>query len=92
MSTHDNSTISAWFDGRLPDVWTTTAAPVITTDRDEITIVVTVPAPSLDADATDADRAEAQAGRISGFREDTRDRRIRIARHCLGCTAGQGSS
>ena len=31
-------------------------------------------------DASDADRAEAVAGRISGFREDTRERRIGIAR------------
>ena len=49
-------------------------------DRDEITITVTVAEPELPEGATDADRAEAVSGRITGFREDTRDRRIAIAR------------
>ncbi|HSM67660.1 MAG TPA: hypothetical protein VK860_15250 [Ilumatobacteraceae bacterium] len=78
--TTDDSTISSWFLGRLPDAWTTTAPANITVDRDEITIVLTIPAPDLPADAADADRAEAIDGRITGFREDTREQRVAIAR------------
>ena len=78
--TTDDSTISSWFLGRLPDAWTTTAPANITVDRDEITIVLTIPAPDLPADAADADRAEAIDGRITGFREDTREQRMAIAR------------
>ena len=80
MSTHEHSTITAWFEGRLPAEWTSVDAPHISVDRDEITVVVTVEGPTLDDAATDADHAEANAGRISAFREDTRDRRIAIAR------------
>ena len=74
-----DSTITAWLRGRLPDAWTSTPAQ-ITIDRDEITIVLAVAEPELGDDASDADRAEAVAGRISGFREDTRDARIQVAR------------
>jgi len=77
--TTTTSTITAWFAGRLPDVWTTIPAGV-TADRDEITIMLTVSEPELDGDATDADRAEALAGRVVGFREETREARMQIAR------------
>jgi len=77
--TTTTSTITAWFAGRLPDVWTTIPAGV-TADRDEITIMLTVSEPELDGDATDADRAEALAGRVAGFREETREARMQIAR------------
>ena len=69
----------SWLVGRLPDAWTSTPAR-ITVDRDEITIMLTVAEPELDSDATDADRAEALAGRVAGFREETREARIQIAR------------
>ncbi len=78
-SSATDSTISSWLRGRLPDAWTATPAE-ITIDRDEITILLTVAEPELGDDASDADRAEAVAGRISGFREDTRDARIQVAR------------
>jgi hypothetical protein len=78
-STVSDSTISAWLVGRLPDEWTTAPARV-TVDRDEITIMLTIPEPDLGDDATDADRAEALAGRVAGFREATRNARIQIAR------------
>lgn len=78
MSTH--SEIESWFTGRLPDAWTPTAPPTIVTDRDEITVTLAIAAPDLPDEASPADRAEAEAGRISGFREDTRDRRMAIAR------------
>ena len=65
--------ITAWFGGRLPEDWFTTA-PQITVDRDEIVVVGTLPA------AEPAGDADAAAGRLARFREDTRDRRIAIAR------------
>jgi hypothetical protein len=73
------SSITSWLRGRLPDAWTTTPA-AITIDRDEITIVLTVDQPELDAVASEADRAEATIGRMSGFREDTREARMQVAR------------
>ena len=78
MTTTD-STITAWMQGRLPEAWTASPAR-IAIDRDEITITLAVEAPELDEDATDADRAEAVAGRIAGFREQTREARMQIAR------------
>jgi len=76
----EHSSIESWFTGRLPDEWTTAAEPTLTIDREEITVAVAIDPPELDDDASDADRAEAIAGRISAFREDTRDRRMQIAR------------
>ncbi len=71
--------VAAWFAERLPQEWTA-AAPVVTVDREEITVVLAVAAPETDAGATDAQQAEAVAGRVARFRADTRDRRIGIAR------------
>jgi hypothetical protein len=65
--------IQAWLTGRLPDEWFSGPAE-ITVDREEITIIGTLPAPESD----DADAAA--EGRIKRFREDTRTRRIEIAR------------
>ena len=80
MTNKDNSAIGAWFSGRLPPEWKATAQPAITIDRDEITVILAISPPTVDDDASDADRAEAVAGRVSGFREDSRERRIGIAR------------
>ncbi len=79
MTSTDHSAITAWLQGRIPESWSAVAPPAITIDRDEITIVVSLDVPVLDA-VTDADRAEAVAGRISGYREDTREQRMQIAR------------
>lgn len=78
--TSDASSISSWFLGRLPEAWTATAPADITIDRDEITVVLTIPTPELPDGASDADRAESVDGRITGFREDTREHRVAIAR------------
>jgi hypothetical protein len=75
-----HSTIRSWFAGRLPTEWANGGLPALEIDRDEITVTVTVEEPVLDADASEVDRAEAVEGRIAGFREDTRDRRMAIAR------------
>ena len=78
MSEH--SEIESWFIGRLPAEWTHTAAPTFVVDREEITVTLTIDQVPLGADASDADRAEATAGRVAGFREDTREHRMAIAR------------
>jgi|SRR5450756_10309 len=74
--------IQAWFAGRLPDEWFTGPAEV-NVDREEITVVGTLPAPEADTAAEgegeDAARAAAE-GRIKRFREQTREQRIEIAR------------
>jgi len=69
----------AWITGLIPDDLYT-APPEITIDRDEILIVGQLPLPTLPEDATDADRAAGESGRISAFRESTRDQRIKLAR------------
>src|SRR5689334_6253795 len=82
MST-DNDTpaaIRGWFTGRLPEDWTSAGASEITVDREEITVVLTIPEPQTAKGASEAEQAEARAGRIRGFREDTRERRIELAR------------
>jgi hypothetical protein len=69
---------TAWIAGALPDDWFAEPA-TITIDRDEIVITGTLAEPALGDDASDADRAAAQDGRITRFRETTRDARIGIA-------------
>jgi len=72
--------LRGWFTGRLPAGWFTTA-PAIQADREEITVVGTLPDPEVDAAASsDAERAAAAEGRIRRFREETRARRVEIAR------------
>jgi hypothetical protein len=76
MSTEQE--IRGWFAGRLPDEWFAGPAEVVV-DREEITVTGTLPAPGADDGTDDAERAAAE-GRIGRFREDTRERRIEIAR------------
>lgn len=70
--------LQGWFAGRIPDGWFE-APPEITVDRDEILVVGTIQAPDLPKGASPETRAEAAAGRIERFREETRERRIGIA-------------
>jgi hypothetical protein len=73
---------AAWLQGRLPDPWFVDA-PDVTVDREEILIVGELPpldGEFPDTEAGRADRAAAVAGRISRFRESTREERIEIAR------------
>lgn len=68
----------AWLAGRLPDGWFIGDLEV-SVDREEIIVVGELPA--LTEEFTDdAERAAAAAGRISRFREDSREERIEIAR------------
>jgi hypothetical protein len=67
--------LTGWLAGRLPDDWFTGPAQVIV-DREEITVIGELPAPT----STPEGGAEASIeGRISRFREDTRERRMQIA-------------
>jgi len=73
--------IQAWFTGRLPDGWFTEPAEV-TADREEIIVIGPLPPPGSAEGESAADAAataEAE-GRIKRFREETRARRIEIAR------------
>ncbi|HEX7354171.1 MAG TPA: hypothetical protein VF288_04980 [Mycobacteriales bacterium] len=92
--------VEAWLTGRLPDGWFD-GAPDVSVDRDEITIIGTLPPVTVDKDADAPAVAEAEAGRISRFREDTRERRMAIAREAehrydrrisWGATAGATST
>jgi hypothetical protein len=79
--THEDAheTVRGWFTGRLPQEWFT--GPVdITIDREEIVIVGPLATPETGEGVSDAERSAAVDGRIKAFREDTRDRRIAIAR------------
>ena len=79
----------------MPDAWGT---PEIAVDRDEITVLVTVESPTVEG--SEADVAAAEAGRITRWREDTRDERVAIAREAehrygrkvaWGATAGSST-
>jgi hypothetical protein len=70
--------IGSWFAGRLPEGWFEGPAE-ITTDRDEILVVGRVAAPEAPAGDAPA-KAEAEAGRVTRFREETREARMKIAR------------
>ncbi|MBA3409724.1 MAG: hypothetical protein H0U15_02560 [Geodermatophilaceae bacterium] len=70
--------IRAWFAGRLPDEWFTGPAE-ISVDREEILVVGTLADPDVAQDADEAARASAAGGRISRWREQTREDRIGIA-------------
>src|SRR5580658_1395694 len=70
--------IKAWFTGRLPDNWYT-GTPQVTVDDDEILIVGALADLTLDKDTSDEDRRTAEQARITRFREDTREERMRIA-------------
>jgi hypothetical protein len=71
--------VGAWFTGRLPDGWA--AGPlVVDGDRDEIMVTVPLSEPDLGPEADPESRATARQARISGFREDSRHQRMRVAR------------
>ena len=87
-------TIRAWFTGRLPEEWFEGQAEV-TVDSDEILVVGALPAVTLPADSQPGEQEVAQAARISGFREDTRAHRMRIAdeaQAAFGRTVSWGAS
>jgi hypothetical protein len=70
--------LSGWFAGRIPAEWFV-GPPTVTADREEIMVLGTLSEPELPADASPETREAALAARVSGFREDTRGKRMRIA-------------
>jgi hypothetical protein len=71
--------LRGWFTGRIPEGLY--QGPLeLTVDREEITVVGTIAAPTLAEGASAAERAAAEAGRVKEFRERTRDARISVAR------------
>ncbi len=80
----DLGRVRGWFSGRLPEEWQA-EPPDVAVDREEITVVLhlaDVAAAQAEGseDGSEAEVAEARAGRASAFREDTRARRIAVAR------------
>src|SRR5690349_21253157 len=66
----DAADAADWFAGRLPTEWFD-GDPIVTVDREEITIIGRLPA---------AEESSARAsGRVARFREETRAERMRIA-------------
>ncbi|MGW6497117.1 hypothetical protein [Nonomuraea angiospora] len=78
MATDDETAqIHGWFTGRLPEGWFT-GAPEIVRDREEIAVLGTLP--DLPDDVPEAERLALVEGLARRFREETRERRIEIAR------------
>ena len=76
MTTATPAEVSAWLTNRLPDEWRAAGAPEVSVDREEVVVLLSVSAPDVEDQST---VAAATDGRIAGFREETRDRRISIA-------------
>ena len=70
--------IGAWFAGRVPATWYSTS-PTIAIDSDEIQVVGTLAPPQLPEGADEDEVRVAEQARISGFREESRLARMRIA-------------
>ncbi len=70
----ERAEVAGWFAGRLPDGWFTGPVELVL-DRDEITVIGSLPEP----DAGDGDATAARTGRIGRFREETREARMAIA-------------
>ena len=71
--------IEAWFTGRLPAEWTQ-QSPQISIDEEEIVVTIAIATPELPDGADESAASEAAAGRMSAWREETREARIAIAR------------
>jgi hypothetical protein len=85
--------LAGWLIDRLPDAWFE-EAPQVTVDRDEISVVGRIPVPDLGGDDDEATKTAAEVGRISRFREETRDERMAIdreAQHLFGRSIAWGA-
>ncbi len=71
--------IRAWIAGRVPEEWAVQASE-LQVDDDEVLVLAHLPGVQLPAGAGDDEQATAEAARIGGFRADTRERRMLIAR------------
>jgi hypothetical protein len=85
--------LAGWLSGRLPDAWFD-GAPDVVVDRDEILIVGRLSPPEVPGDADEVAVAAAEAGRLSRFREETREERMAVAReaeHLYGRNVAWGA-
>ncbi len=69
--------VRGWFSGRLPEEWKL-EPPEVTVDREEITVVLTIA--DVEGGGSEIETSEARAGRAEGFRSESREQRIEIAR------------
>jgi len=74
---------AGWLIGRLPADWFT-STPTVTVDREEIVVVGEIAAPQTPADADEASTRSAALGRITRFREETREQRMKISDEAEG--------
>ncbi|MCF2530484.1 hypothetical protein [Yinghuangia soli] len=79
ITSEQQDKVRGWFAGRLPEGLFTEVVEV-SVDREEITVVGRIAGPELPEDASEATRDGAVDGKISEFRERTRDARIKVAR------------
>jgi hypothetical protein len=70
--------VTGWFAGRVPDEWFT-GVPEVGFDREEILVIGELSEPKIPRGASDELRVAALRSRIDQFRDETRDRRTRIA-------------
>ncbi|MEU8265676.1 hypothetical protein AB0B89_00810 [Sphaerisporangium sp. NPDC049002] len=75
----DEAVIISWFTGRLPQEWFSGRHEFVL-DREEIAVVGTLPVPDAPDAPEGAERAALLDGLVQRFREETRERRIEIAR------------
>ena len=75
MATQDE--IQGWFAGRVPRDWFT-GTPDIRQDEQEVWVIGALADVKVDGASKDA-LAAARAGRIKQFREETREKRMRIS-------------
>ena len=74
----DAEQVAAWVTGRIPDGWFT-EAPQVSLDREEILVVGALDDVELEKGAGEPAKREARLARIARFREETRQKRMRIA-------------
>ena len=77
MSTADTASIQSWFAGRLPDGWF--SGVEVSVEDDQIVVLGKLSEEGLPSSG-ESERESFAAGRIGRFREETRGRRIGIAR------------
>ncbi|WP_405141734.1 hypothetical protein OG589_31855 [Sphaerisporangium sp. NBC_01403] len=75
----DEAVIISWFTGRLPQEWFSGQHEFVL-DREEIAVIGSLQVPDAPEDMSSAERAALLDGLIQRFREETRERRIEIAR------------
>ncbi|GHE29740.1 hypothetical protein GCM10017673_35580 [Streptosporangium violaceochromogenes] len=71
--------LRGWFSGRLPAEWFE-GWPEVVLDREEIAVVGRLRPPVLAEGVSEVERSAAVEGGVRRFREETRERRVEIAR------------